>query len=107
MTNRYLAINALAALIATSAVSGTMAQEAVESVESAGTGAETSTAPMAETLRNQFREVCESRAVKSPDLAAACDGDNPPAILNDGTRFTNRSFGREVNTLIANLEFIR
>lgn len=56
----------------------------------------------------QFDAVCESKAVKSKKLTEACATKSLPEVTKRGTpRFTAKGNGKEVNILIANLEFFR
>lgn len=56
-------------------------------------------------LPDQFRQVCESPAVKSAKLEAACKAGEAPDALKDGSRFKATGIGAEVNTLFANVAF--
>lgn len=52
-----------------------------------------------------FKAVCDSPAIKSEALSAACATNQPPPVLKDGSRFHARGIGAEVNTLFTNLRF--
>lgn len=56
-------------------------------------------------LPDQFRQVCESPAVKSAKLEEACKAGEAPDALKDGSRFKATGIGAEVNTLFANVAF--
>ena len=58
-------------------------------------------------LRVQFEEVCNSAAVKSEKLEAACQAGAAPDQVKAGDRFKNVGIGAEVNTLAANIAFFR
>ncbi len=59
-----------------------------------------------ENLLQQFKAVCESKAVKSKALQKACDTQTPPAATKKGDRFKAAKGGAEVNILYSNLELI-
>lgn len=56
-------------------------------------------------LPAQFRDVCQSRAVKSDKLEAECAADDIPDALKSGERFKAIGIGAEVNALAAHLAF--
>jgi hypothetical protein len=60
---------------------------------------------LASDLPSQFRDVCQSPAVKSDKLQAACAANDMPDALKSGERFKAVGIGAEVNTLAANLAF--
>jgi hypothetical protein len=60
---------------------------------------------LASDLPSQFRDVCQSPAVKSNKLQAACAAGDMPDALKSGERFKAVGIGAEVNTLAANLAF--
>jgi hypothetical protein len=64
-------------------------------------------ASAANGLADRFAAVCESVAVKSEALQAACASGEPPAALKDGTRFKAIGIGAELNALAANLHLMR
>lgn len=53
----------------------------------------------------QFKAVCESKAVKSDHLQAACATNAVPPTVKDGSRFKMQGVGAEVEILAANLKF--
>lgn len=61
--------------------------------------------PAVYPLADRFNAVCESQAVKSPELQAACAVGEGPAVLKDGSRFHNRGVGAEANVIWANIAF--
>lgn len=56
-------------------------------------------------LAAQFKEVCDSPAVKSEKLVTACKAGEAPDAVKSGDRFKAVGIGAEVNTLAANLAF--
>lgn len=56
-------------------------------------------------LPDQFRQVCESPAVKSEKLEAACKASDVPDGIKSGERFKAVGIGAEVNALFANIKF--
>ena len=58
-------------------------------------------------LADRFNAVCESQAVKSDDLQAACAMGEGPKVLKDGSRFHNRGIGAEANVIWVNIDFFR
>ncbi len=59
-----------------------------------------------EVLHADFTEICElaqiGKIVMTPEATEACINAAFPRVINDGTRFTNRGVGSEINTLIRN-----
>lgn len=60
---------------------------------------------LAADLSGQFRDVCQSPAVKSDKLETACAAGDMPDALKSGERFKAVGIGAEVNALAANLAF--
>lgn len=61
----------------------------------------------AETPAEQFKAVCESKAHRSDKLETACKAGQAPDAVKAGDRFKAVGIGAEVNTLWANIEFIK
>jgi hypothetical protein len=94
---RNIIIAAIVALSATVAV----AQEAPV------TPVVATAAPANDVAANMFREVCNSKAVKSTKLSTACTAGDMPKPVKKGDKFRSSGIGGEVNALFANLAFFK